>query len=321
MHKTCLLIALLVGLPFAVHARTYDLTSGSTDIVGEITEFDATTDLSLSQIAVDQQVGFDTLFSANRQFATDRIPAGSRLRLPVQYILPDVKREGIVINLPELRLYFFHADNKRVSIYPIGIGRSGWDTPLMTSVVSSIRKNPTWTPPASIRKTYAADGVNLPPSIPPGPDNPLGSYAMRLGDTNILIHGNANPQGVGRRVSSGCIRLYEADIKELARWVTPGTPVNIINQPIKWARQSETDYLEAHQPLAKIESLGKTESGGSKSESLVAQQKYALHHGFRKAAKTAGSNARKDAERFAHELQRRSQLFTGMPQRVVVKYR
>lgn len=316
--KTSVLAVLLIGLPLAAHARTYDLVAESAYIIGEITQLTVTESASLTQIAVDQQVGFDALYSANKQFVTDRIPSGSTLRLPLQYILPDVRREGIVINLPELRLYFFHADKKRVSVYPIGIGKSGWDTPLMTTAVSSIRKNPMWTPPASIRKALAADGVSLPLSIPPGPDNPLGSYAMRLGDTNILIHGNANPQGVGRRVSSGCIRLYEVDIEELASWVLPGTPVSIINQPIKWARQSETDYLEAHQPLARIVSASSAESSVSNDEPHAVQLKFALHHGFRRAEKTAGINARKSAEHFAHELQSSRQLFTGIPQRVVV---
>lgn len=329
MHKqknkvrtTSLLVALLVGLPFATHARTYDFTPGSADIVGKLTELNATATSSLTQIAIDQKVGFDALYSANKRFATDQIPAGSTLTLPLQYILPDVKREGIVINLPELRLYFFHPDKERVSIYPIGIGRSGWDTPLMVSAVSSIRKNPTWTPPASIRKAYAADGVSLPISIPPGPDNPLGSYAMRLGSTNILIHGNASPKGVGRRVSSGCIRLYEADIKELAGWVVPGTPVNIINQPIKWARQADNDFIEAHQPLAKIViASGETELNSSSDGAHAKQRKYVLHSGFRRAERVAGSDARKNAEQFAHQLQSSRQLFTGIPQRVVVKNR
>lgn len=321
-RKAKLLVALLVALSSVANARTYDLTAGSADMVGEIIELKASTTSSLTQIAVDQQVGFDALYSANKQFATDRIPSGSTLTLPLQHILPDVQREGVVINLPELRLYFFHSDKKRVSIYPIGIGRSGWDTPLMTSAVSSIRKHPTWTPPASIRKAYAADGVSLPVSIPPGPDNPLGSYAMRLGNTNILIHGNANPEGVGRRVSSGCIRLYEADIEELATWVVPGTPVTIINQPIKWTRQSEDDFLEAHQPLARIvDGSGESEVNSSNGDARAELPKYALHNGFRKAEKTAGIEARKNAELFAHERHRYHQLFTGMPQRVVVKNR
>ncbi len=300
-----LLLAVLTALPMVAQAHTYLLPTNGAELIGQKSSIRIQATKSLSDIAIDSQVGFDALYSANPGFITESIPTGSNLSLPTQLILPDVKREGIVINLPELRLYYFHSDKKRVSVYPIGIGKSGWETPLMDSSISQIRANPSWTPPESIRQAYLEDGIVLPRSIPPGPDNPLGSHALRLGDTNILIHGTANPRGVGRRVSSGCIRLYNAHISELVSLVSHGTKVKIINQPIKWANQEGTHYIEAHKPLA-----------GNTPPSTDAQRKHSLHHGFRRAQRVAGSNARKQAEKFAYALQTKRRLFTGLPLRV-----
>lgn len=311
--KVYIIVAAMSVSPFA-SARTYQLPTNQSNIIGESESLSIEKTTTLSKIAIDQRIGFDTLFLANKQFLSDSVVPGDKVKLPLEYILPNVSHEGIVINLPEQRLYYFHPDNKRVSIYPIGIGKSGWETPEMTSAISEIRKRPTWTPPASIRRAYIAADIHLPASIPPGPNNPLGSYAMRLGSTNILVHGTSNPAGVGRRVSSGCIRLYEEDITELASLVELGTPVQIVNQPIKWTRNDKGDFIEAHQPLARLDSKDITDSNHDAQK--PDQHKHTLHHGFRVAESRGGLPARLQAERFAHDMLIKRALFTGLPQLV-----
>lgn len=237
--------------------------------------------------------------------------------LPTAQILPDIARKGVVINLPELRLYYFHEDKEHVSIYPIGIGRSGWETPVMQADITEIRHNPTWTPPASIRKASADKGIYLPQQMPAGPDNPLGSVAMRLGQTNILIHGNANPEGVGRRVSAGCIRLYETHIQELANLVSKGTSVTIINQPIKWGLHKGEEIIEAHRPLPVVTtSSTATSSAIQNTSNDKGLLKARLHTGFLKAERIAGISARQRAERHAYRLRLQNRLFTGLPKRI-----
>jgi L,D-transpeptidase YcfS len=147
-----------------------------------------------------------------------------------------VPREGIVINLAELRLYYPPGKNE-VTVYPIGIGQLGGDTltPTMVTTVSDKRANPTWTPTANIRARYKAQGIDLPAVVPAGPENPMGHHAIRLAAYGgvYLIHGTNADFGIGMRVSSGCIRLRDNDIATLFSVIKPGTRVNIINTPIK----------------------------------------------------------------------------------------
>ncbi len=288
------------------NAATYLLPTDGNDRVGKTLTVQLEQRTSLRELVVDQGLGYDAVAAANDFPLLDELPAGTVISLPTSALLPDVPRKGIVINLPELRLYYFHEDGLRVSIYPIGIGKSGWETPLMESHVTDIRHNPTWTPPASIRTAMQEQGITLPAVVPPGPTNPLGTVAMRIGDTNILIHGNANPQGVGRRVSAGCIRMYEDHVQELAAWVEKGTPVSIINQPIKWGTHQGDELIEAHRPLAKPPK-------STVSNAMLADNKRTLHQGFVKAARVSGTQARQRAEQFAYRLQTKNRLFNGLP--------
>lgn len=178
------------------------------------------------------------------------------LTIPLQTLLPDAPREGIVINLAELRLYYYHPGKNSVTVYPIGIGQLGGDTltPTMVTTVSDKRANPTWTPTANIRARYKAQGIILPAVVPAGPDNPMGHHAIRLAAYGgvYLLHGTNADFGIGMRVSSGCIRLRDGDIETLFRQVTPGTKVNIINTPIKASVEPDgTRLVEVHQPLSK----------------------------------------------------------------------
>jgi len=203
---------------------------------------------------------FDTaamlILEANNTIAP--VPrAGTVVTIPSQMLLPDVPREGIVVNLAELRLYYFPPGAQQVQVYPIGIGLQGLETPEMTTRVGQKIPNPTWTPTAGIRKRSLERGVTLPAVVPAGPGNPLGLYALRLayGNGEYLIHGTNAPDSVGLRVSSGCIRMNAPDIKSLFAQVRSGTPVRVINEPVKYSVEPNgTRYLEVHRPLSQNES-------------------------------------------------------------------
>ncbi|WP_318388289.1 L,D-transpeptidase LdtE [Enterobacter sp.] len=199
---------------------------------------------------------FDTsamvILEANNAIAPVPAP-GTQLTIPTQMLLPDTPREGIVVNLAELRLYYYPPDRNIVQVFPIGIGQQGLETPVTLTRVSQKIPNPTWTPTAGIRQRSKAMGIELPPVVPAGPNNPLGRFALRLAEGNgeYLIHGTNAPDSVGLRVSSGCIRMGAPDIKELFSQVGTGTPVRIISEPVKYAVEPDgRHYIEVHRPLA-----------------------------------------------------------------------
>ena len=176
-------------------------------------------------------------------------------------MLPRAPQRGIVVNVAELRMYYFPAQSgplpegvapgsRRVITHPISIGRMDWSTPLGVTTITGKVANPSWYPPQSIRDEHAARNDILPRVVPPGPDNPLGLHAMRLGLPGYLIHGTNKPSGVGMRVTHGCVRMFPEDIEALYKTVPTGTAVNIVNQPVKigWTVDG-TLYLEAHPAL------------------------------------------------------------------------
>lgn len=200
---------------------------------------------------------FDTaamlILEANDTIAPVPAP-GTQVIIPTQMLLPDTPREGIVVNLAELRLYYFPLDKNSVQVYPIGIGLQGLETPVSVTRVSQKIPNPTWTPTAGIRARSKAAGIELPAVVPAGPHNPLGRFALRLGIGNgeYLIHGTNAPDSVGLRVSSGCIRMNAADIEALFAQVAKGTKVTIINEPVKYAVEPDgKHYIEVHRPLSR----------------------------------------------------------------------
>jgi L,D-transpeptidase ErfK/SrfK len=174
--------------------------------------------------------------------------------LPGAYLLPNAPREGIVVNIPEMRLYYFPqppaGGSPEVMAFPIGIGKMGWQMPEGITSVTQKLVRPTWQVPASIKREREEQGETMPDAFPPGPDNPLGQFALQLGWPGYLIHGTNKKYGIGMRVSHGCIRLYPQDIRELFDRVPEGTPVRIVNQPYKAGWKGERLYLEAHRPLA-----------------------------------------------------------------------
>jgi L,D-transpeptidase ErfK/SrfK len=181
--------------------------------------------------------------------------AGTKIVIPGRHILPPGPREGIVVNLPEHRLYYYPKPKRgkpvEVITYPVGIGKMDWRTPLGLTHVSQKEKDPVWTPPESIRKEHALAGDPLPPRVPAGPNNPLGLYALRLavGDGTYLIHGTNNPIAVGMPVTHGCVRMYPDDVAALFPLVPVGTPVRLVNEPVKVAWVDGELLLEAHPPV------------------------------------------------------------------------
>jgi len=250
-------LAAAVAIALPAHANTWPLPPAGSRLVGEnkfhVVENDGG---SLEAIAKKYNVGFLALLQANPGVDPYVPRAGSVLTIPLQTLLPDAPREGLVINLAELRLYYYPPGKKEVTVDPIGIGQLGGDTltPTMVTTVSDKRANPTWTPTANIRARYKAQGIDLPAVVPAGPDNPMGHHAIRLAAYGgvYLLHGTNADFGIGMRVSSGCIRLRDGDIETLFRVITPGTKVNILNTPIKVSEEPGGKRLvEIHQPLSK----------------------------------------------------------------------
>ena len=235
-------------------ARNYFvLESPQQSVVGSPQIVYASAENTLSDLAREYGLGYDEIIAANPDIDPwlpgDKTP----ILLPTQYVIPDVPREGIVLNIASKRLFYFPAveegGSQTVMTYPIGIGRVGWETPLGTTEVVSKATDPHWYVPASVRREHAELGNSLPSVVPPGPDNPLGAYVLKLEMPGYLIHGTNQPYGVGMRVSHGCVRLYPENIELLFSLVEVGVPVRIINEPYLLGRRNGELYFEAHQPL------------------------------------------------------------------------
>ncbi|MBL1377938.1 L,D-transpeptidase family protein [Zobellella iuensis] len=220
--------------------------------VGQIVVHTAQEGDSMAALARYYGVSPILLLAANPDQDLFLMQPGQRVIIPNQLLLPRAETQGIVINLAELRLYYYPEQGGEVYVFPIGIGRVGRATPEMITRISEMRKNPTWTPTANTRKEYEAKGIPLPAVVPPGPDNPLGEYAMRLayGSGEYLIHGTNDPLDVGLRASAGCIRMYPEHVEWLFAQVGNGTRVQIVNQALKVSTdQYGQTFVEAHEPL------------------------------------------------------------------------
>jgi L,D-transpeptidase ErfK/SrfK len=221
------------------------------DWIGRFEYYQITGQKNLLQVARLNGLGYIELLAANPGIDPWVPEKGRILVLPKAHLLPDAPRQGIVINLAEMRLYFFRKKGAPILTFPLGIGRMGRETPTGVTHVRAKRKNPTWIPPASIR----AERPGLPGKVPPGPRNPLGDYALDLAWRGYVIHGTNKPYGIGRRVSSGCIRLYPEDIAQLFRLVSVGTPVTIVYQPVKLGWSHGELYMEVHPTAAQGDEL------------------------------------------------------------------
>nr|WP_205680209.1 L,D-transpeptidase family protein [Brenneria salicis]NMN92685.1 L,D-transpeptidase YbiS [Brenneria salicis ATCC 15712 = DSM 30166]RBP62479.1 L,D-transpeptidase YbiS [Brenneria salicis ATCC 15712 = DSM 30166] len=238
----------------AAFAVVYPLPAANSRLVGENIEITVPADstLPLEAFAAQYQMGLSNLLEANPDADVYLPRPGSKMIIPHQLILPDAPREGIVINSAEMRLYYYPKGSKTVIVLPIGIGELGTDTPInWTTSVQRKKAGPTWTPTAKMHAEYAARGETLLKVYPAGPDNPMGLYALYIGNL-YAIHGTNANFGIGLRVSHGCVRLRADDIKYLFDHVPVGTRVQFINEPVKATVEPDgSRYVEVHHPLSR----------------------------------------------------------------------
>jgi L,D-transpeptidase ErfK/SrfK len=246
------LIAAVCRAPL-ICADTFILPPLDEDLVGTTQRVAAHRSETLLDIARRYDVGQNAIVMANP--AVDRwLPReGATVIVPGRVILPAAPRKGLVLNVAEMRLYYFPPARPgvpdEVQVYPVSIGRMDWRTPEGVTHIAAKIRHPDWRPPESIREQAAARGEPLPEVIPAGPDNPLGDYALRLALPGYLIHSTNKPYGVGMRVSHGCVRMYPEDIEKLFPEVPVGTDVQIVNQPVKVGWLADTLFIEVHPPL------------------------------------------------------------------------
>jgi L,D-transpeptidase ErfK/SrfK len=256
-------LALMLALGAAQYARatTYTLAKPDDIVVGEDQTVETVYEDTLYDLAAKFSLGSEELIRVNPGIDPWLPGAGKHLVVPGRHILPPGPHVGIVVNLPEHRLYYYpkpkHGGPIEVYSYPVSIGKMDWRTPLGVTHVIQKQKDPTWYPPESVRKEHAEAGDPLPGRVGPGPDNPLGQYAMRLaaGNGTYLIHGTNNPIAVGLAVTHGCIRMYPDDVAALFPMIPVGTPVRLVNEPVKVAWIDGELLLEAHPP---VDALGQS---------------------------------------------------------------
>ncbi len=230
MRLKILEIIFLLMLSTSVGALTYTLPRTGNRI-GQMEEVPAKAGDTLAHIAERFSMGQKAIRDANPKLKYRKLRPGTLVKIPSVFYLPvSVPRQGLVINLREMRAYYYHPDGKQVSTYPLCVGRKGWSTPRGMTTVASKEANPTWHPPDSIKAEAEAKGQPLPNWVPPGPHNPLGHYAIYLGIKGILIHGTTSPSSVGERSSHGCLRMYAADIEDLFNHIPLGEVVYLIDE-------------------------------------------------------------------------------------------
>lgn len=241
--------------PQADTVETHDFVLASENaVVGQLFSVGLLEGDALSDIARHYGLGYQEIVEANPELDPWAPKAGTRALVPLQFVLPDAPRKGLVVNLAAMRLFYFYPDDPHaLSTWPLGIGREGSSTPLGLMTVERKRKNPVWYPTDNIRRRHAQEGDPLPAMVPAGPDNPLGEFALYLSKPSYLIHGTNKPYSIGFRASNGCIRLYPEDIARLYREVPAKTPVRIVNQPYLLGWLDGELYLEAHRPFEEID--------------------------------------------------------------------
>lgn len=237
-------------LPLPVDTHRFELADPKDDLYGEVQVTIAGKEDTLPDIARRFNIGYEEIVRANPGVDPWIPGAGRKIVVPTQFVLPNAPREGIVINLAAMRIYYFprHKPGETPVVYthPIGVGKVGWVTPEGITRIVSREENPTWRPSAGVRKEHADNDDPLPAVVPPGPDNPLGKYKFTLGWPSYLIHGTNKPYGVGLRSSHGCIRLYPEDIAKFYQAVPLGTQVRVVNQPFLFGWHHGQLYLQAY---------------------------------------------------------------------------
>lgn len=243
------------------------------NIIGDVQYISASNGQTVVSIAQQYNLGVNAIVDANPGAAENStFPGGSYVKVPTRHILPPLAHKGIVVNIPEMRLYYYPKDSNEVLTFPIGIGKLGKTIPIKNTAITRKVVNPVWIPPEDIREFNRQQGIELPDVMPAGPDNPLGPYAIYLSIPTYLIHSTIFPESIGRRASFGCIRMNEGDIKQFFPLVQPGTPVAIIDMPSKVGWDEDRLYLEAHPALEE-------RSGSGKLSNIVEQVQNSLPHG------------------------------------------
>jgi L,D-transpeptidase ErfK/SrfK len=238
-------------LATSVHRHVYDPAQG--DLIGRVQVTTAVHADTFVDLARRFNVGYEELVRANPGIDPWLPGEGRRIVLPTAFILPNAPREGVIINVAAMRLFYFPkpqaGEPQTIYTFPIGIGRVGWKTPEGTTKIVRKAKNPIWRPGAGVRAEHRENGEILPAVVPAGPDNPLGTRAMYLGWPSYLIHGTNKPAGVGLRSSHGCIRLFPEDVELLYELVKPGEKVTVVNQPFVFGWQGDVLHLQAFDVL------------------------------------------------------------------------
>lgn len=262
------LLMLLALAAIPVVAEIYPLQGSR--MVGELYEIVVQPGEVGFKLARQHGVGFEEFAKANPHVNRHWVKPGERLVIPKQHILPgNLKRRGITVNVAEKRLYFYDPANGSLVTYPITVGREGWATPVMTTSVIEKMIDPEWRVPPSIKADALSKGIVLEDIVEPGPDNPLGQHALRLGRDNILIHGTNRPNDIGLRLSSGCIRMHPDDVKELFYRVPMGLTVEIIDEPYKAAVVDGMLYIESHMTMKEQWSLARRDNALRKALARV----------------------------------------------------
>jgi L,D-transpeptidase ErfK/SrfK len=237
-------------VPSATHRFEIDPNS---DLVGYVQRVVIDKDDTLPDVARRFDVGYEEMVTANPGVDPWLPGVGKEVVVPTQFVLPAAPHEGVVVNVAQMRIYYYppHKKNEPQVVYthPIGIGKVGWKTPEGSTKIISRQKDPVWVVPKSVRDEHAEDGEKLPASVPAGPDNPLGQYMFRLGWPSYLIHGTNKPYGVGMRSSHGCMRLYPEDIQEFFDLVPIGTKVTVVNQPYLFGWRDGILYMQAYEVM------------------------------------------------------------------------
>jgi L,D-transpeptidase ErfK/SrfK len=247
---------LLVGTSLApAHAVEFELRDDGGAIFGKVERIRTRYEDTLIEIARKYSLGYEELMRVNKGVDPWLPGEGTQVVIPGQRLLPPGEREGIVVNLPEHRMYFFRPPDKdarpTVLTFPVSVGKMDWRTPIGVTKVVSKQKNPSWYPPESVRAEHEARGDPLPRVVGPGPSNPLGAHALRLAipGGSYLIHGTNNPDAVGMAVTHGCLRMYPEDVAVLFDAVKVGTRVTLINEPLKMTKVDGEVWIEAHPPI------------------------------------------------------------------------
>jgi L,D-transpeptidase ErfK/SrfK len=248
--------------PFPIYPESYiernefSVAKGD-DVIGRLAVIRLEKGDTLPDIARHFSLGINAISAANPGVDVWVPKAGERILLPMSFILPDVHRRGIVINLATMRIFQFKGDSKSllVSTYPVGIGTEERPTPIGQMHVERKVIRPTWHVPASIAEDHRKKGDPLPAEVPPGPENPLGEYALYLSEPSYLIHGTNKPASIGLRATNGCIRLYPEDVKKLYDNSPVETPVCIVNQPYLLGQWNGVVYMEVHAPSEDLDAV------------------------------------------------------------------